>query len=534
MAEILFARQDDVDASAALAASVAAAASEAAAAVSASTASTQATNAATSASNASTSETNAAASAVAAAASADGFDDVYLGSKAVNPTLDNDGNALVEGQLYWNNVSNELRVYDGAAWVAYSSSAGMANLVDDTSPQLGGNLDLNSFVITGMVIGTNIQAYDGDLAAIAAIAPSNDDVIQRKAGAWTNRTMAQVKTDLVLVKADVGLGNVDNTSDATKDAAVATLTNKTLTSPVINSPTGIIKGDVGLGNVDNTSDANKPVSTATQTALDLKQNLDATLTALAAYNTNGILTQTAADTFAGRTITGTANQITVSNGDGVAGNPTLSLPADVLIPTVLTVPNSGLHILDTNASHDLIITPGSDLTADRILTITTGDSARTVTISGNATISQDYSTTGNPQFATIELGAASDTTLARAAAGAATLEGIPVGLVKTTTLSSSGTPTINTGTSQLNFVNITALAAAITSMTTNLTGSPIAGDRLYFLIKDNGTARAITWGASFTAMGVALPTTTVISKFLTVGFIYNGTTWGCVASVQEA
>lgn len=71
-------------------------------------------------------------------------------------------------------------------------------------------------------------------------------------------------------KAQVGLGNVDNTSDATKNAAVATLTNKTLTTPVINSPTGLVKADVGLSNVDNTSDANKPVSTATQTALNLK------------------------------------------------------------------------------------------------------------------------------------------------------------------------------------------------------------------------------------------------------------------------
>lgn len=51
---------------------------------------------------------------------------------------------------------------------------------------------------------------------------------------------------------------------------VDTLTNKTLTSPVINTPTGIVKADVGLSNVDNTSDANKPISTATQTALDLK------------------------------------------------------------------------------------------------------------------------------------------------------------------------------------------------------------------------------------------------------------------------
>jgi hypothetical protein len=52
-----------------------------------------------------------------------------------------------------------------------------------------------------------------------------------------------------------------------------TLTNKTLSSPVISSPTGISKSDVGLGSADNTSDLDKPVSTATQSALDLKSNL---------------------------------------------------------------------------------------------------------------------------------------------------------------------------------------------------------------------------------------------------------------------
>lgn len=116
------------------------------------------------------------------------------------------------------------------------------------------------------------------------------------------------------------------------------------------------------------------------------QPLDATLTALAAYNTNGLITQTAADTFTGRTITGTANQIAVANGDGVAANPTLSLPADVIIPTVITVPNTGLHLLDSDASHDLIIKPGSNLTADRTLTITTGDADRTLTIDASTTL----------------------------------------------------------------------------------------------------------------------------------------------------
>jgi hypothetical protein len=50
------------------------------------------------------------------------------------------------------------------------------------------------------------------------------------------------------------------------------------------------------------------------------------------------------------------------------------------LATGLTFPNTGLHILDTNASHDLILAPGSNITADRTLTITTGDANRTLTL----------------------------------------------------------------------------------------------------------------------------------------------------------
>jgi hypothetical protein len=103
---------------------------------------------------------------------------------------------------------------------------------------------------------------------------------------------------------------------------------------------------------------------------------------------------------------------------------------------------------------------------------------------------------------------------------------------RVTTITSSATPTVNTDNTDI--VNITALAAAITSMTTNLSGTPNVGDVLIFQIKDNGTGRSITWGASFTAKGVALPTTTVASKLLTVGFMWNGSNWGCVGSAQES
>jgi len=100
-----------------------AATSESNASTSASNAATSESNAATSETNAGTSETNAsnsasaaATSAAEAAASADAFDDVYLGSKSSDPTTDNDGDALAAGMLYYNTVSNLMRIYSGSAW----------------------------------------------------------------------------------------------------------------------------------------------------------------------------------------------------------------------------------------------------------------------------------------------------------------------------------------------------------------------------------------------------------------------------------
>ena len=107
-----------------------AATSETNAATSASTATTQASNASTSATNAansattaSTQATNAANSATAAQtaqaaaeAAADNFDDTYLGAKASDPTVDNDGDALNAGDLYFNTTDDVMKYYDGSSW----------------------------------------------------------------------------------------------------------------------------------------------------------------------------------------------------------------------------------------------------------------------------------------------------------------------------------------------------------------------------------------------------------------------------------
>jgi hypothetical protein len=77
----------------------------------------------------------------------DNFEDVYLGSKTTDPTLDNDGDALTAGDLYYNSVGNVLKYYTGSAWVSITSG-GITDLVQDTTPQLGGALDVNTFSIT--------------------------------------------------------------------------------------------------------------------------------------------------------------------------------------------------------------------------------------------------------------------------------------------------------------------------------------------------------------------------------------------------
>jgi len=94
-------------------------------ATSASNASTSASNASTSASNAATSETNAASSAASAASIYDNFDDRYLGAKTSDPTVDNDGNALITGAMYFSTGDQIMKVYTGSSWLAaYASLSG--------------------------------------------------------------------------------------------------------------------------------------------------------------------------------------------------------------------------------------------------------------------------------------------------------------------------------------------------------------------------------------------------------------------------
>jgi hypothetical protein len=116
--------------------------SQTAAATSATSAAASQTAAATSASSAATSASSAATSASSAATTYDNFDDRYLGSKSTAPTVDNDGNTLLVGALYWNDVLNNMYVWSGTVWVQ------IATTTVYTAPTIGSTVIPSATTIT--------------------------------------------------------------------------------------------------------------------------------------------------------------------------------------------------------------------------------------------------------------------------------------------------------------------------------------------------------------------------------------------------
>jgi hypothetical protein len=279
------------------------------AATSASTATTQASNASTSATNAAssataaggsataaagsataaaTSETNAAASAAAAAAALDNFDDRYLGVKTSAPTVDNDGNTLVAGALYFNSGAVTLDdkgmwVYDGGTWIQASSAQQAALVTYEFVATAGqttfsGN-DANGLALTyiaggvivalnGVVLrpGDDFTATNGSSIVLASAASLNDEVVAYafasfdiantytqaqvdaalalKANQATTYTKTEVDTALggKLSTANGAVGTANIADSAVTDAKIASLSASKLTGqlPDANAPSGSV------------------------------------------------------------------------------------------------------------------------------------------------------------------------------------------------------------------------------------------------------------------------------------------------------
>lgn len=187
------------------------------------------------------------------------------------------------------NVTDKKGVANGIASLDANGRVPLAQL---------GNLDTQVFIVVEKLPTTGIKT---DKIYIVKDSATAGDLYQEyyyTNGAWEKLGTHQLQVDWTtlnnhiantsnphkVTKEQVGLGNVDNTSDAAKPVSTAQATaiadakkagtdaQSNLTAHANNksNPHGVTKAQVGLGNVDNTSDAAKPVSTAQKAALDLK------------------------------------------------------------------------------------------------------------------------------------------------------------------------------------------------------------------------------------------------------------------------
>jgi hypothetical protein len=188
----------------------ASATSATASATSASASATSASSAATSASSAATSASSAATSASDAATTYDNFDDRYLGSKSTAPTVDNDGNTLLVGAIYWDSTLNNMYVWSGSAWVQIATTSTY------TAPTLGS---------TTITSGSTVSNVNG-LTINSTTIP-------------TSATLAKTADKLSVFAATTSAELAGVISDETGSGSLVFATSPTLVTPVLGTPTSV-------------------------------------------------------------------------------------------------------------------------------------------------------------------------------------------------------------------------------------------------------------------------------------------------------
>ena len=300
----------------------------------------------------------------------------------------------------------------------------------------------------------------------------------------------------------------------------------------------VSKTDMGLDQVDNTSDLNKPISTATQTALDLK-----------------------VDKVTGSRLITSSEATDIGYLSGVASNVQNQLNNKANLNTLITPGTATKVTYDAKG----MILSGTNITTSDVSglgTLATQNGTFSGTSSGTNTGDQDlkpYATKATPIFTGLttldtlkvttgnyispvdvvgidvlgnvnRISAVNGRTalgLGTLATQSGTFSGTSSGTntgdqtyfdarVQSVTSSATVTPV-----STNDLVKITAQAVGLTLA--NPTGTFTEGQALMIRIKDNGTARTIAFDTNYRAIGVTLPTTTVISKTMYLGIIYNST-----------
>ena len=257
-------------------------------AVSATNAANSATASANSASAAAASATAAQNAQTAAEAALDTFDDDFLGAKSSNPTLDNDGNALTDGALYFDTTNNVMKVYDlgNTVW---------KQLTPTSSQQA--NID------AAVANASNINAVGGNISNVNTVAGNNTN-INTVAGNNANiNTVAGISSNVTTVAGAVSSINTANSNASNINTVAGAITNVNNVGGSISNVNSVASN---LTAVNNFADTYRIASSAPTTSLDVGDlYFDTTANELKVYKSSGW-------SAAGSTVNGTSARFTYS------------------------------------------------------------------------------------------------------------------------------------------------------------------------------------------------------------------------------
>jgi len=524
-----------VSQNAAAASATSAASSASGASTSASTATTKASEASTSATASETSKAASVAAKDAALAALDSFDDRYLGSKSSAPTVDNDGDALAAGMLYFDTTSDSMKVYEGSAWVnAYASLSGAALQANNLS-------DLADVGAARTNLGLGTAATTAATAYATAAQGTKVDGIEASA------TADQTDTEIRTAVESASDSNVFTDADHTKlnaieaSADVTDATNVTASGALMDSELTAIASvkalNQGVATTDSPTFSNLTLSgtdsvkvpsgtTAQRPASGVAGmfRYSSTLAAFEGYTTEwGEIGGGGSTDISLNTFTGDGSDLTFSLSAAAAENNTFVYidgvyqnkatyavsSASPAVVTFSTAPPNGTAIEIMSAA--ISVTSVGVPSDNTITTAKIADAAvTTVKIADNAVTAAKL-TSGDYDFDSITV------------RGAITEDAVTL----------TGTSTTIDLATATNFVH------DLTGATTYTFSNPAStGNATAFTLKiiQDSTARAITWPSSVDWAGGTAPTLTATDNGVDVFVFYTidgGTTYYGFTAGQE-
>lgn len=362
----------------------------------------------------------------------------------------------------------------------------------------------------------------------------SSDAVASVAGLTGVIAAAALKTALALVKGDVGLGNVDNTSDSSKWSATKTLTNTRITQRVVAVPQSATPAiNVDNGDVFVMTGLNQAITSMssglTGTPTD-GQRMTVVITGGSAWGiTWGASFENTVDTKLPTQLYGLfGNRLEMDFIYWASTSKWRPAPKGLALNTLIAPALAGSFVYDT---------------LGQILFAATANSAAV-----NYVQLENTATNTAPKLSAQGLDTNINLNLVPKGTGGVLVGGVAVVTISATqtltnkrvtkrvlTLPAPGaTPTFNTDS--YDTVKMTDIVTAITSMSSGVTGTPTEGQPIMLIFKDNGTAQAITWGTLWQGIGVTLPATTVPGKWLRVAAMWNSTDakWDVLAVGQQA